>query len=479
METSRHGSILILHVGARAVNLLSRQEILRILKILGVSLLAGLLANGLILTSWWTISPRAGQPGVQNSNSCFYESTQWNCIQKKLDTHLLDPGAVAWVETPSNYFFHDHSLGTKWNPFIGSGYPEFLNGHNKPISPSRIVLSFFPGDDGRDFVVFFRFLIWSFGFALMVSLLGGGAFLQFFAALFSHLIPYPAMYLDHVFLDVDMLAPWLVIWFFLGFDEKRKKLFLLASAGLGIWVGLQTFIQSQVVFLMVAGIFAVIGLVFKRKNVFAGFLILAGLASLIMMPEVYQFVSYLPDFISSRGAGSCLLSSAAPHEVMFKSLWIGLKQNQESPSVIGSLVGLPLFFLSMFNRRWLAETLCGIVILLLLCFGFPKFFCILPGLNGVAFGRHAFPYLQSIFYLSLFAGFLKFKTKGGMRILLGFLLLLGIVTFVRKGFVNEHILQSSDFEQHSFVPETRPKDNFITVLQDLSNTCRCRGRRRW
>ena len=132
----------------------SKEEIFKVLKVFGISLIASLLANGLILTSQWTISPRASQPGVQSSGSCFYETDDWKCTEKKLVTHLLDPGAVAWVEIPANYFFHDHFLGTKWNPYIGSGYPEFLNGHNKAITPSRIFLSFFPGDDGRDVVVF-------------------------------------------------------------------------------------------------------------------------------------------------------------------------------------------------------------------------------------------------------------------------------------------------------------------------------------
>lgn len=445
-----------------------------------LALASCLLGMGAILLPQYTLSPRSVTHTIDRYGECLYVGQNWDCMRLPFHGPLEDTGAIGWVEIPSAQFAHDFGPLAHWNPFIGAGYPEFLNGHYRASAMSRLLLSAFPGDDGRDLNIFLRFLVWSWGFAFLVSLFGASRKTQFFAGLLSQLIPYVAIYLDHVFMDVDMLAPWLLVGLVLTTrtkaQPKLRKVLWGAAFLFGLWVGLQSFLQAQVIFLLIAGLLTLINLPATGVIGFVPALLLATGCITTMLPEVIKFLVYFPELISSRLPGSCYITAVSNAQVIVDGLWKGLYKNQDNAFIHASALGLPLFLLSIKNKDWRWLAFGGATTSALILFGLPGFLCKIQGLNGIYFFRHATPYVQSIFFSSIFIGFIhaknlltnsKIPQAKVLRPLLTILISLGVITFVKKGFVSELAFTSNKLVQleHAKKP---PENHFISMLNKIS-----------
>jgi len=124
---------------------------------------ACLISMGTALLPWYTLSSRVTTSEISLRKECLFSGENWDCQQPHMRTPAEDTGAISWQEIPAGAFFHnsaitDSSKYPKWNPYIGSGYPIFLDGISRTSTPSRILLSLFPTDGTRDFIIFFRFV---------------------------------------------------------------------------------------------------------------------------------------------------------------------------------------------------------------------------------------------------------------------------------------------------------------------------------
>jgi len=216
------------------------------------------LSLGLIVFSRWTLSANAYTHGLLPFQSCQL-SNDWNCHDRKeTSSVILDTGAVAWVEI-SDSLFSFNNKSADWNPYIGSGFPQFLDGHNRKTGLSNITMSTFQSENGRDILIFLRFFIWSLGFVLILDLYKIGFFSKVAIAFLSTKIPFVSVYVDHVFLDVDMLAPLLIYLLNSVMGKATKKSYFLSTA-IGLYIGFQSFLQSQVVILFVSLVFLILNL---------------------------------------------------------------------------------------------------------------------------------------------------------------------------------------------------------------------------
>ena len=212
---------------------LSRQR--REFLIAGVfSFLATAIFWGPVLSSKFTLSPASVVATVVPG--CRSAGPQLECVAPQSPQFsYIDPGGPGWAEAPVDYFYHfNPSSGAgpglpSWNPYAGSGYPVLFDGHNGHASPTRWITRHWPDDTGRDIVIFLRVLFWTLGVSLCLVLLEVPLALIAAGAIAACFAPHLSLRIDHVMLDVDLLAPWFpfivceaVSWGWLDLAEFRS-----------------------------------------------------------------------------------------------------------------------------------------------------------------------------------------------------------------------------------------------------------------
>jgi hypothetical protein len=357
-----------------------------------------LLVWGRFLLPNVTVSPEAQAQTIHPL--CRVGTAQLVCQTPYGQGPMMDPGAPAWQESPADYFFRRARMRGEprpsWNPYAGSGYPIALDGHNAATSPTRWFLSHFPGDGGRDALIFTRLLLWTFGTVWAVGLCGGGAALLLGVAAAAALAPYPAMYVDHVFLDVDLLAPWFLV-LLLAFAMKAISLRIAIGLSLvgGAVVSAMGFQQAQVVFSAVVGFLVLAAAPATRgRSLLLGVAIAAG--QVLLFPAWLPMVRNLDQFVTSRDVlciieqsqGSALFWNALIHP-LFTNLWFAT----------ATLVGAGLLVFT--PRRWLFVAVVLAAMGAWIVLGLPHAACSVPLFSGVRFWRHLLPHFQMLFIFAV------------------------------------------------------------------------------
>jgi hypothetical protein len=312
---------------------------------------------------------------------------------------MVDAGAPAWQEAPADYFFRNARARGQprpsWNPYVGSGSPIALDGINASTSPTRWFLSHFPGDQGRDVLVFTRFLLWTFGIVWAVGLLGASSPLLAAVALAAVLAPYAATFIDIIFLDVDLLGPWfllLLVAFVTGKLSLRAA--AAASLALGLFVSAMGFLQAQIVFCAVVALLALAAAPRTRGR---SLVLAAGIAA----GEIVFSTSWLPlllnldGFVSSRNV-LCIIEMGQGAASFWQSLIHPPLTGFATATATATLVGGGIVLL-FGTRRWsfLVVTLAAIGAWIVL--GLPHAACSLPLLSGARFVRHLVPHFEMLF----------------------------------------------------------------------------------
>jgi hypothetical protein len=276
---------------------------------------------------------------------------------------------------PVDYFYHfNPSSGAgpglpSWNPYAGSGYPVVFDGHNGHASPTRWITRHWPGDTGRDMVIFLRVVFWTLGVSLCLVLLDVPLALVAAGATAAALAPHLSLRIDHVMLDVDLLAPWfpfIVLALVRGAIPWRAA--AVFSIALGALVGSLSFLQAQFVFLFACGLVAVAAFAETRGRSLA----LAGLVGVGFVALYFNWlplVKHIGDFVSSRSGGACI--AGLDHtgiEGMGREL-LGLGYLKYST---GSLIGMMviLFAAGRLRVRFFVYALAMILAFVVL--GFPS-----------------------------------------------------------------------------------------------------------
>lgn len=368
---------------------------------LALSFAAALAATAAVWGVWlsprWTIDASAQEVGIHPR--CRASGPRLACAEPYSQRWSVDPGATCWQELPTDSFFHEALRRGEgrpaWNPYVGSGFPVVFDGVHSRGSPVRALLARFPGPGGRDLLVFLRMLAWTWGIALAVALLGCPWVLVALAALAAALAPYPAAYIDIIFLDVDLLAPWfaaLLIAFVLG------RLSLVPAAalafGLGLLVGLLGFLQSQFVFAAAAGVLALAAIPATRGRS----LLLAGAAGLGLAaaaPNYLPMIGHLQWFSSGRDL-QCVADDGLGLRGLLGRLFAP-PAGLAAPDLMAGGAGVLLMAATV--RRARPGFLLAAFVLLAAwaALGAPAWLCSLPGISGVRFWRHLLPYVQALF----------------------------------------------------------------------------------
>jgi hypothetical protein len=364
-----------------------------------LALVANLLVWGPFLSRERTVSLEAMAPSA--NFACRPAGPRLACATEAFTPNqVLDPGASTWVEMAGDYYLRraralwgEHP---SWNPYVGSGYPFALDGHNVRTSPTRWLLSRFPGDQGRDVLVFARFLLWTFGILLALGVAGAGTGIQAVAALAAAVAPYPATLVDHVMLDVDLLSPWFVtlsIAMARGLLSTRAA--TLGALALGVLVGLLGFVQAQAVACVAFGLVALAAARATRGRSLA-LAAAAGAGVLAIWPSWLPLVRNLDQFVSSRTA-QCIIAEGLGAAGAWSSLWHPIPGEQLRLAV--TVVGLAILPLVPRGLRFLVAAL--VVMVAWMVFGLPTWACRLPLLSGVRFVRHLGSHAQALFIVSV------------------------------------------------------------------------------
>jgi hypothetical protein len=304
----------------------------------------------------------------------------------------------ASTNCPADYFFrHALDRGEErplWNPYVGSGYPIALDGHNARFSIPQWWLRHFPGDQTRDILLVVRFFLWTFAIVWAVALLGGGALLLWPVALAATMAPYGAKYVDIVFLDVDLLSPWFLL-ILLGFVRGALSLrwALALAAGLGVLVGSLAFQQAQIVLVAAMGVLAFLAAPSTRGKslMFAAAL---ALGVLLVLSSWLPLLRNLDEFVTSRTV-QCISRIG----VGGRELWDSLYQPyQGHHPITATLAGLAL--LPFVPRRFWYLAVALALLLVWMTMGLPQVTCHLPLVSGLRFSRHLQPHIQMLFVLT-------------------------------------------------------------------------------
>jgi len=362
-----------------------------------LALLATVLIWGRFLLPTITLSPEAQIATVHPG--CRAGTAQLKCQAKFAVLNSLDPHAPAWQEGPANYFFRRaRSRGEpkpSWNPYVGSGYLIALDAINAPTSPTRWFLSVFPGDHGRDVLVFLRFLLWTFGIVWAVGLCGAGVFLLVGVAAAAVVAPYAAAHVETVFLDVDLLGPWfllILVAFIIG------RLSFASAAGLsvavGAVVGAMGFPQSQIVLCAAIGLLGLAAAPFTRGRSLA-LAACFGAGEVAMVPAWLPLVRNLDQFVSSRDV-VCVIEKGFGAA----NFWHGLLHTPaQHVGATLTLVGTGLL-LFVPGRWWfVVPTLAAMGLWIVL--GLPHAACSLPVVAGARFGRHLIAHFEMLFLFAV------------------------------------------------------------------------------
>ena len=339
---------------------------------------------------------------------CRSTRPQLDCVAPESpNVSYLDPGGPGWAEVPVDYFYHfNPSSGAaaglpSWNPYAGSGYPVVFDGHNGHASPTRWITRHWPGDTGRDIVIFLRVVFWTLGVSLCLVLLDVPLALIAVGATAAALAPNLSLRIDHVMLDVDLLAPWfpfIVLALVRGTIPWRVA--AVASLALGALVGSMSFLQAQFVFLFACGLVAIaaFGETRGRSLALAG---LVGVGFVGLYPTWFPLVQHIGDFVSSRSGGACI--AGLDHtgiEGMGKEL-LGRGFLRYST---GSLIGMMVILFAAGRLRVHFFVYALAMILVFVVLGFPSVICGLPGISGVYFGRHLASHLQFFYLIACVSG---------------------------------------------------------------------------
>ncbi|MGK5085602.1 hypothetical protein WDW37_20120 [Bdellovibrionota bacterium FG-1] len=363
-----------------------------------IALCATLMTWGIFLLPQFTLSSSATHATV--FPDCQATGARLECRKNLKAIGYVDPGAPAAQELPADHFFSQNATGAfalpSWNPYIGSGYPIALDGHYSRYSPTRAFLRLFPSSSGRDWLIFLRILLWTTGITLCVLLMGGGLAAALVTAMAATLAPYHTSYIDIVFLDGDMLGPWIaVILLAITGKQISLKVALTSALILGILIGLLGFLQSQFVFLLMVAIFAMVAAPQTHgRSLLVG--IAAGLGFLFTLPAWIPVVENIGHFFSSRNATGCIAVGAIGRDSFLNSL---LKPTIGTNNIFlfGSLAGFGLIAITTLAHRQLFPLLSLTAIGYLLVWGMPDAICDVPGVSGIRFVRHLLPYAQFLF----------------------------------------------------------------------------------
>ncbi len=425
---------------------------------------------GTTLSSSYTLSARVSAPEVSRMDECLLGGKNWECVDDHSRTTAIDPGAISWQEIPAHIYYNKYKLESKplWDPYIGSGYPGFLDGIYRNASLIRQWLVFFPSDQGRDIAIFFRFLVWSWGIVFSVALLGASGGYLFFVGLAATMLPYLQKYLDIIFLDVEMVIPWAFALFLLPKNISFKKI-LIGFSILGFWVGTQSFIQAQIPLILVV---CLIGLIyyFQLKNrVFFCLSVFLASFCLVGLYNALEFKSYFQEIVTTRKFMGCV----ADHGMSWVNIWsnsyIGLSKRAEV-STLFTILALPFVAYGFFKKkevRYLVIVYLALIIWII--FGLPQLICNFVGLNAIYFWRHLIPYLQSLFLILsaasvyLAASNLKFRKT---ILCLGYVL--AIVPASNRTMVSVEHLKGRFPKEHEFDFSTIPEVNVFSLVQRWS-----------
>ena len=141
-----------------------------------ISVLATAVFWGAILSPHITLNPESVVATV--IPGCRSSGPSLDCVAPQSPgVNYLDPGGPGWAEAPVDYYYHFNPSSAarpglpSWNPYAGSGYPVIFDGHNGHASPTRWITRRWPGDRGRDALIFLRVLFWTLGVSLCLALL--------------------------------------------------------------------------------------------------------------------------------------------------------------------------------------------------------------------------------------------------------------------------------------------------------------------
>jgi len=227
--------------------------------------------------------------------------------------------------------------------------------------------------------VFVRFFLWTFAIVWAVALHGGGVLLLWLVALAATMAPYGAMYVDIVFLDVDLLSPWFLL-ILLGFVRGALSLrwALGLAAGLGLLVGSLAFQQAQIVLVIAMGVLTLLAAPATRGR---SLTLAAALAVgvLLVLPSWLPLLANLDQFVTSRTIQCISRNGAGGSELLVST----------------TLAGLAL--LPFVPRRLWYFPVALALLLVWMAAGLPQVTCNLPLVSGLRFSRHLQPHIQMLF----------------------------------------------------------------------------------
>jgi hypothetical protein len=378
-----------------------------------------------------TLSPEAQVPTL--APACRLAGAELACVQNLGLVQSVDPGAPAWVEIPASYYFRTARAAEwghpSWSPYIGSGYPIALDGHNASTSLTRILLSYLPGDEGRDALIVARYFFWTLGIVLALALLGVGGVALAVGALAAGTAPYASSFVDHVMLDVDLLAPWFPV-ILLAYGGHRLSLGTAATLafGLGALVSSLGFIQAQAGFCVSVAVVSVAALGATRsRSLLVGLAAAAGFA--LLAPTWIPLLRHLGEFVSSRNV-HCFVSRGLGFWEVWRQLTDPmLAVNAPFASTLAGLAVVP------FAPRAFRFGIVALALLLpWLIFGLPEAACGIPLFAGIRFQRHLQPHVQALFLVAAIAGadaLAKGQRRGRTWLLVTGVLAIGSVVLSR------------------------------------------------
>ena len=345
------------------------------------ALVTTLLLWGRFLLPSITINPEAQLVGIHPR--CRVGTERLTCQARFSGRLFEDPLSPAAVNCPADYFFR-HALDRGedrplWNPYVGSGYPIALDGHNARLSIPQWWLSHFPGDQTRDILVFVRFFLWTFAIVWAVALHGGGVLLLWLVALAATMAPYGAKYVDIAFLDVDLLSPWFLL-ILLGLVRGTLSLrwALALAAGLGLLVGSLAFQQAQIVLVIAMGVLTLLAAPATRgRSLMLAAALAVGVS--LVLPSWLPLLHNLDEFVSSRTVQCISRNGAGGSELLVST----------------TLAGLAL--LPFVPRRLWYFPVALALLLVWMAAGLPQITCNLPLVSSLRFSRHLQPHIQMLF----------------------------------------------------------------------------------
>jgi len=435
------------------------------------ALLACGISLGTILTPWYSLSARVAAPEISRVQECLLDKKDWSCSGPHQWIPINDPGAISWQEVPVHIWLNQYKFETKpnWNPYIGSGYPLFLDGIYRNSSLIRQWLNFFPSDQGRDVVIFFRFLIWTWGIVFAVSLVGASGLYLFFVAVASTMLTYMLKYLDLVFLDVEMAVPWIFSLFLLLKDHKNSKMIYLPFVILGLWVGTQSFIQAEIVFVMIVALFGMCCFfVVGRQALWASLIFFAAFCA-VGLSHLLEFKSYFGELISNRTFVSCVGTATLPWGEILRNSYLGLVKHAEMHTYF-TVLALPLIAFEAYRNRWIRIAFLFFLFLLYwISFGAPAAICHFEGFKSIHYERHLSPYLQSLFLILVTVSLWNLaKGYKYRKIILTLGFCLTVIPLLNRIMISVEHFKGELPREKSFYYESIPLTNVYSKVQELS-----------